>query len=161
MAPDAREQDDLDTPLGTGGVRRPIGKDFILAGNAIFTVVGAHSRFTFKVNAKESINPRDPEPTYFASVLTGGNNETAYTYMAIVDKQTGVLRFTRGSKIQPNAPAAVALAWTLKRLWAGHGLPAPAAVYHEGRCGRCGRPLTVPESIVTGFGPDCAERMGL
>ena len=32
---------------------------------------------------------------------------------------------------------------------------------HEGRCGRCGRALTVPESIDTGFGPHCAAEMGV
>jgi hypothetical protein len=32
--------------------------------------------------------------------------------------------------------------------------------WHEGVCGRCGRRLTVPTSIETGFGPDCAGRMG-
>lgn len=30
-------------------------------------------------------------------------------------------------------------------------------VYHEGRCGRCGLRLTVPESIESGFGPECIK----
>lgn len=30
-------------------------------------------------------------------------------------------------------------------------------VWHEGSCGRCGRKLTVPSSIETGLGPECAE----
>src|ERR1700675_3055956 len=30
-----------------------------------------------------------------------------------------------------------------------------------GKCGRCGKPLTVPESIASGFGPDCREMMGM
>jgi hypothetical protein len=34
-------------------------------------------------------------------------------------------------------------------------------VWHEGRCGRCGRKLTVPESIESGFGPECASILGL
>jgi hypothetical protein len=34
-------------------------------------------------------------------------------------------------------------------------------VYHEGRCGRCNRKLTVPESIETGLGPECASKLGL
>jgi hypothetical protein len=29
--------------------------------------------------------------------------------------------------------------------------------YHEGRCGKCGRKLTDPESIRRGLGPQCAE----
>lgn len=31
-------------------------------------------------------------------------------------------------------------------------------VWHEGRCGRCGRKLTVPSSIETGLGPECAGK---
>ena len=35
-----------------------------------------------------------------------------------------------------------------------------AGVYHEGRCCRCAMPLTHPDSIVLGVGPDCLEHMG-
>ena len=31
-------------------------------------------------------------------------------------------------------------------------------VWHEGRCGKCGRKLTVPESLTSGLGPECAGR---
>jgi len=39
-------------------------------------------------------------------------------------------------------------------------LPAQVQFWHEGRCGRCNRRLTVPESITLGFGPDCAAELG-
>lgn len=35
-----------------------------------------------------------------------------------------------------------------------------AVWWHEGRCGRCGRRLTVPESIESGFGPECIKHIG-
>lgn len=35
-------------------------------------------------------------------------------------------------------------------------LPSQIEVWHEGRCGACGRRLTVPESIANGLGPVCA-----
>lgn len=136
-----------------------IGKDFILAGRAVFTVAGRDKRFTFRVNAKPpQEGSRYTEPSYFVSVLTGGG-ERPYAYVGILDTRNGQVKFTKGSTIKPTAPAAIALQWTLARVWAGQALPAPAAIYHEGRCGRCGRPLTVPESILTGFGPECARRM--
>ena len=34
-----------------------------------------------------------------------------------------------------------------------------ASVYHEGRCCRCAMPLTHPDSIVLGVGPDCLKHM--
>ena len=33
-------------------------------------------------------------------------------------------------------------------------------IWHEGRCGRCGRKLTVPSSIESGIGPECASKLG-
>ncbi|MGQ4872128.1 MAG: DUF6011 domain-containing protein, partial [Candidatus Thorarchaeota archaeon] len=32
-------------------------------------------------------------------------------------------------------------------------LPEKVRIWHEGKCGRCGRRLTVPESIESGYGP--------
>ena len=41
-----------------------------------------------------------------------------------------------------------------------HGnLPPALEVWHEGRCGRCGRKLTTPQSVETGFGPVCAQNL--
>jgi hypothetical protein len=34
-------------------------------------------------------------------------------------------------------------------------------VWHEGRCAKCGLKLTVPQSIMTGFGPTCAKKLGI
>jgi len=145
------------------GEHHSISKDFILAGRAVFTVSGQRTRFTFKVNRKDAQpGSRYQDPTYFVSVLTrgGGDEDRAYSYVGILRPVDGSIVFTKGSKIQPSAPAAKALVWTMKHVWAGKALPAPAAVYHEGRCGRCGRPLTDPESILRGFGPECAQVVG-
>ena len=38
--------------------------------------------------------------------------------------------------------------------------PPNFVVRHDGRCGRCGRQLTVPSSIDKGIGPECATKMG-
>lgn len=140
-----------------------IGKQFILAGNAVFTIAGREHRYTFRI-----AQPKDegtggqadrPKP-YFVSVLTGGG-EHKYTYIGVLNVGTGQVHTTRASKIGLNTPAAKALQWTLNRVWRGLDLPAPAACYHEGRCGRCGRPLTDPASILRGFGPDCADILGI
>lgn len=46
-------------------------------------------------------------------------------------------------------------AWLMRTLAKGD-LPTSIVFYHEGMCCRCGRRLTVPASILTGYGPDCA-----
>ena len=32
-------------------------------------------------------------------------------------------------------------------------------IWHEGKCGKCGRPLTVPSSIENGLGPSCLKKL--
>jgi hypothetical protein len=39
-----------------------------------------------------------------------------------------------------------------------HPLPGSVDVLHSGRCGRCGRTLTTPDSIERGLGPECAHK---
>jgi hypothetical protein len=39
-------------------------------------------------------------------------------------------------------------------------MPDGVVIWHEGRCGRCGRRLTVPESIESGYGPECIGKIG-
>ena len=41
------------------------------------------------------------------------------------------------------------------------GLPQGVNFYHEGLCCRCNLPLTVPASIMTGYGPNCADVVGI
>jgi hypothetical protein len=50
---------------------------------------------------------------------------------------------------------------TLLESIAKGALPSGWEFRHEGRCGRCGRTLTVPESIDSGFGPECINLAGL
>lgn len=126
---------------------------FVFAGNATFTVenVATGNRFTFKVRQP------DPKSPHFVSVLTGSNNEEDYTFLGTAFSPT-VYRHGARSRIAATAPSAVAFAWLFGRLASGRPLPESVRVHHEGRCGRCGRALTVPESIESGFGPECAKR---
>jgi hypothetical protein len=51
----------------------------------------------------------------------------------------------------------MAMNWVLDHLSEGE-MPPLTEIWHEGRCGRCGRKLTVPDSIAIGIGPDCLTR---
>jgi hypothetical protein len=124
---------------------------FILAGNATFTIVSAKTgtRFTYKIRAKEV----DGGSTlHFVSVLTGSDNENDFTFLGTV---FGGTRFKHSAKshIGEEAPSARAFAWAFGRILAD--TLTNASVHHEGRCGRCGRKLTVPRSIELGLGPEC------
>lgn len=130
---------------------------FALAGRAVFTVVSPRTsaRYTFKVRAKDT---DDGRTLHFVSVLTGSDNTSDYTFLGTVFD--GVeFRHGRRSAIGAEAPSAKAFSWVWERLCAGKDLQG-VSVHHEGRCGRCGRALTVPESIESGFGPECADKVG-
>ncbi len=126
---------------------------FLLAGNARFTLVSkvTGARFTFRV--RESRDEGDTR--YFVQVLTGPCNETNYEFLGTVFDRK---RFIHGrkSRISPSAPSARAFLWFAAAAFGRGVVPATCEVWHEGRCAKCGRTLTDPESIQTGLGPKCA-----
>lgn len=128
---------------------------FITAGNARVTVVSNKTgkRFTY------SFRRPDPEPgkqrPVWVSLLSGPDNDNDYQYLGTI-WPAGLgwhLRIGKSTRVGRDAPSMLAIEWFLRCLTQGEmkGI----TVYHEGRCGRCGRPLTVPESILSGFGPEC------
>jgi hypothetical protein len=128
-------------------------REFVFAGNAIFTIENTTTgnRFTYKTQQCE-----DDASLWFVKVLTGPDNESSYQYLGIIRGSItgGLYTHGRKSRIGVDAPAAVAFAWFWQRQ---DQLPASIAVCHEGHCGRCGRLLSVPDSIRTGFGPECIK----
>lgn len=131
---------------------------FATAGNAHFTIVNPErgTRYTFRVRKGEG--ERAP---WFVSVLTGPDNGRSYQYLGHIFWDTPQ-RFHHGrkSRIGRDAPSARCFAWFWTHLChhiaAGDSDLDRVEFWHEGRCGRCGRRLTVPESIETGIGPVCA-----
>ena len=136
-------------------------REFVFAGNARLTLVSRRTgtRFTYRVRTADGDGPA----YYFVKVLTG-------------PVCIGLYRCGRGcydarsyKQIGANAPSAM-MAWR----WFDHyvldgsraveggrdvyELPAELEVWHEGRCGACGRALTDPESIARGIGPTCARK---
>jgi hypothetical protein len=133
--------------------------DFIFAGKAIFTLrsTKSGSHYTYKMRKAEPRTLIDPV-TYFLKVLVGSDNTTDYAYAGIV--RDGQFRTTGKSKVSANAESVKAFVWALAQFQSGV-IPASLEVWHEGRCGRCGRRLTVPSSIATGLGPECAGKVGV
>lgn len=126
-------------------------RDFLLAGNARFTLVSKRTgiRFTYRIR-----KPEEARPVHFVQVLTGSDNEASYTYLGTIFDGR---RYAHGvrSKIRWEVPSARAFHWFWNLLNVNR-LPDSLEVWHEGRCGRCGRALTVPTSIEAGIGPECA-----
>lgn len=136
-----------------------ISPEFILAGHAIFTVSnGRGEHYTFRVTKKENDDGRPP--VWFVSLLTGPNNESDYTYLGLLDVALWRIRLTQKSRMTAESKPVKVFDWTLARVREGQDgkmLPAGYKIHHEGKCGRCGRTLTVPESVTSGLGPECAR----
>ena len=128
---------------------------FMTAGNALFTLKNAETgnRFTFKIKRAKSDDGK-PRDFFFVSLLTGSDNYSNYSYMGIINKFKFTL--TAKSKIGKESISYKAFNW----LWNNrNAIPEKIEIWHEGRCGRCGRRLTVPESIESGFGPECINKI--
>lgn len=129
-------------------------KKFILAGKAIITLesekTGNH--FTYRVKKDEQKN------LHWVYLLTGPNNCSDYSYLGRL--VSGRFTTTKKSVTQIDAPSAAGFKYMCE--WLGSGkMPPHMRIRHEGKCGKCGKKLTVPESIETGFGPECREMLGL
>lgn len=148
---------------------------FITAGNAHFTVRSnvTSKRFTYRVRRAECSRCKRTDchcwnhPLYFVAVLTGSDNNTQYTFIGVLkDNQ---FKRTPKSKLTNDDVRVTSFKWLWDFLQRGTKFER-LQVWHEGKCGRCGRKLTVPEykignrtyaGIKIGIGPECAERMGL
>lgn len=129
-------------------------RKFILAGNATVTLVSVASgkRFTYKIRQKDNTTP------HFVALLNGPDNENDFQYMGAIFKREE-FRATAKSKIGKDAPSFQAFDWSFKAIINGETLPEGLEVWHEGKCCRCNRKLTVPESISNGIGPECAQHI--
>jgi hypothetical protein len=129
---------------------------FALAGDATFTLRSCRTgqRFTYRIDTDRSQAARPS----FVWVLTGPDNTADFGFLGAIfpNGPTGrTYHHGRRSRISPAAPCAQAFefAWAHR-----HHLAGLVEVFHAGRCCRCGRMLTTPESVAAGIGPECAKR---
>lgn len=141
---------------------------FLFAGDALFTLINTHTqnRFTFNITkAKRAYRLQNGRKIsidrWFVKLLTGPDNLNSYTYMGKIERNGGYEFFlTQKSLVTEHAQSVRVLRWFLNTI-ERRNLPPSVHIYHEGRCGRCGRTLTVPESIIRGLGPECRKKTQL
>lgn len=134
-------------------------KRHILAGNSILTFRNSktNNHLTFKVKKHKD------KKLWFVSYLAGSDNTNDFRYLGIIDKdfKTKKFHFHLTKKSACGKDATVYKGFKVIYNWLSEnaGFPEDLEVYHEGVCGRCGRRLTVPESIESGFGPVCSTKI--
>jgi hypothetical protein len=133
---------------------------FILAGHSIFTIrkIETGGRFTYRVTVPEDqkVSPELATPSiYFVSVLTGSDNTSDYSYIGYI--RNGKFTYGNKSRVGIQAPSVRVFDVVFNQLLMNSVLLTKIEIWHEGRCGRCGRTLTVPESIESGYGSECIK----
>ena len=128
-------------------------KTHMLAGNSILTFKSLETgnHFTFKVKKHKEKN------LWFVFYLGGPDNGNDFRYLGTILK--GDFRLTRNSRCTTNSQVYKVFKWIFNILKFGDKFPENLEAWHEGICGKCGRKLTVPESIENGFGPVCMKTM--
>lgn len=122
--------------------------NFILAGNSTSTFLNRETdnRFTYKVKKSKDSD------LFFVSVLTSPD---VYTYIGYI---TNDFKLGKKSKISKDAQSVKVFNYIFRKLKSGN-LPEKIEIWHNGKCGKCGRKLTVPSSIDTGIGPECFKNL--
>lgn len=134
--------------------------NFLTSGRAVGTLKSnaSGSHFTYKVSKN-----RKDENMFFVSLLTGPDNEYDYNYLGLLlvhpEQNTMSFRVTHKSCAGNDAASVKGFRWMLAKLNRAQDLEPQGTFQHEGSCGRCGRTLTDPQSIETGLGPVCREKV--
>lgn len=128
-------------------------RTFALAGNAHLTLRSEKTgaRVTYRVRKADYVEK------WFVGALTGPDNTGDYTYLGVLDRE-GTVRLTRKSGFVEGSRPVAAFRYFAEAVLRDGEMPPSLSVFHEGRCGRCARRLTVPESIESGLGPECRGR---
>lgn len=130
---------------------------FALAGRSTITLLSGESghRFTYKIQ-----QCKDNDQLYFVHLLYGQDNERDYRYTGCYYADTKAFVPVKNYRNSPQyswPPSLRAINFFFARMYA---IPDNLHVYHEGKCGRCGRKLITPESIERGIGPECNKLNG-
>jgi hypothetical protein len=139
--------------------------NYIIGGKGTFTLENKTNgnRYTYKMRRlptdkiKEDMIGKEP---LFVSVMTGTDNERDYTFIGTLWEDSREFIHSKKSIIKENDKRTLGFNW-LVGIVKNDNFHPDMAFYHEGKCGSCGKKLTVPESIITGLGPVCAENIEL
>ena len=143
--------------------------DFIVAGNAKFTLIGKENRFTYKV-----IQPKfegvKSETMRFVKVMDS-KRANDLTYIGLLKLVDGyweyhfrvpkkILNSSLKPAFNPASPEVVAIDYAMKVYQHEAKKHATSLeLWHEGCCACCGRSLTVPETIAIGWGHHCLKKL--
>jgi hypothetical protein len=131
-------------------------RDFITAGNATFTILNEASGNYYTYNIKK----HDEHDLWFVKTLVGGNTyEFIGTYRPNAKYPTRIYTHGRNSTVDEKEVSVTTFKWVYSRFLNNQDKYPTVKVFHTGKCGRCNKKLTTPESIKSGIGPVCGGKV--
>lgn len=127
---------------------------YMMSGRATFTIesVITQRRFTYRIERKPK------ELVWFIATLTGPDNRFDFSYLGCFVGENQKYVADRKFRIGRDAPSRKAFEWLVRCIDRDEPIEGLCTIWHEGKCGRCGRALTSPGSIRTGLGPTCKAK---
>lgn len=144
-----------------GRIEQNKALQFILAGKCEFILHSTKTNEDFKFEmTKQQTKENENKFIYFLNTLHGYDK----TYAGVIwfNDKTQEFQFSQGKKGQVASKELNirSLIFVLNKLLKNETVQY-LDVFHTGRCGKCGKKLTTPESILTGLGPTCSKRAGV
>lgn len=134
---------------------------FMLAGMSEFILISGKTgkRLVYKLDKKESNKSKDGEKQYVYWLNTAEKNGTMiYAGVLFFDSNDSKFKFGKGARgnLTNDDIRVKSILYVLNALQKGK-TDINVTVMHTGKCGKCGKKLTDPESIAIGLGPKCAK----
>lgn len=124
--------------------------DFFKAGNATFTVTNPAGRhYTYVIKRPKG------KDVFFVGLT---NAREDYVYLGIYNPEQARVIPTRNTGVPVNSETFGVLNWAVAAVANGWTLKPGYSIQHVGKCCACARPLTHPESIESGIGPECSGK---
>lgn len=136
-----------------------ISENFLTAGKAEFSVSvpeewaaqrGTKSHYTFLIKKTNNV--------YFVRTKRGSE----FLYHGLYNPDEGTVLLTRRSQFQHGDWETKIIRGVVRAIHQNREndiLDAGWDVMHVGKCGKCRRKLTDPESLARGIGPECYRRL--
>jgi len=132
---------------------------YFFAGRSVLTFRNTQTGTHMTVKVKQLRDKEDRKkklPIFYVYVSLLGDKQSGAVFVGTLFQETKMFKFAKD--ITSDSQYGRVIAFLMKALDTPQILKDKGvALLHEGHCFRCGLPLTHPESINTGFGPDCLE----
>lgn len=135
-------------------------RTFLFQGKAFFTMhnLEKNTNITLRVQTPKRKRGHPEETRYFEVYVKALNEKYAGNrYIGRIDRKER--SFKSNGYVEPDHVGVQTINWLIRN-WnhlEEYESSERVAIYHLGSCCKCGLPLTVPESIQNGIGPQCMK----